>query len=448
MQRKLSCAMKSFPGQDDKEENLREKAARLQAILDTTVDGMITIDERAVVLSFNKAAEKIFGYPAAEVIGRNVNILMPSPYRENHDTYVANYLKTGNRKIIGRGREVRGRRADGSTFPLYLAVSEVRVEDRRFFAGILRDITGIKQAEEALRRAKDELEERVRERTAQLEAANERLRQEIGMRREKEEELRIYAARLERSNRDLQDFSFVASHDLQEPLRKIRTFCDKIEKSHSERLDENGRDYFKRVRGAAKRMQDLIEDVLDYSRLSTRAGPFAMEDLSRVVRDVIIDLKEPVEKADARIEVGELPSIEVDSGQIRRLFQNLLSNALKFRASESPVIKVQAQRLGEGAGPRATDPGSDELYWISVEDNGIGFDEKYLDRIFMPFERLHSGNSPYEGTGMGLAVCRKIVERHGGTITARSAPGKGATFIVVLPKRQNDWSRRAGIEAN
>ena len=186
---------------EQEEENLREKAARLQAILDTTVDGIITINELRIVQSFNKAAERIFGYPAGEVIGNNVNMLMPLPYRKEHATYVDNYLRTGNRKIIGTGREVAGRRKDGATFPLYLAVSEVWVGKRRIFTGILSDITERKKAEEDLKRAKDELEQRVKERTAQLLASN---------------------VRLERINRDLQEFLFVASNDLQEPLRKIQ----------------------------------------------------------------------------------------------------------------------------------------------------------------------------------------------------------------------------------
>jgi len=187
----ISPAKGSEPPFDQETEYLREKAARLQAILDTTVDGIIMIDVRTIVQSFNMAAERIFGYAADEVIGRKVSMLMPSPYRENHDAYVANYLRTGNRKIIGIGREVMGRRKDGSTLPLYLAVSEVLIGDRRLFTGILRDVTEKKRAEEELKKARDELEERVKERTARLLAANERLRQEIEVRRLKEEELRI-----------------------------------------------------------------------------------------------------------------------------------------------------------------------------------------------------------------------------------------------------------------
>jgi PAS domain S-box-containing protein len=397
------------------EENLREEGARLQAILDTTVDGIITINELGIVESFNKAAERIFGYPASEVIGNNVKMLMPLPYREEHATYLDNYLRTGNRKIIGTGREVAGRRKDGSTFPLYLAVSEVWVGRRRIFTGILSDVTERKKAEEDLKRVKDELKRRVEERTAQLLASN---------------------ARLERINRDLQEFLFVASNDLQEPLRKIQILNDRIRGTSCGSLDKKELDHFEKVQYEAKRMQDSIQALLGYSRIAARAGPFVMVDLNRVFRDVLRDLEEFVEKTNARIEIGKLPAIEADPRQMHRLFLNIVDNALKFHGAESPVIRIRGRRLKEKVEEQAAGLHHDKFCRIALEDNGIGFDEKYLDRVFMPFKRLHARSSSYEGTGMGLSICRKIAEVHGGTITARSTPGKGSTFIVILPVRQ------------
>ncbi len=405
------------------EENLQEKTARLQAILDTTVDGIITMSEQGIVQSFNKAAERIFAYPANEVIVNKVNMLMPSPYREEHDSYLNDYLRTGNRKIIGVGREVAGSRKDGSTFPLYLAVSEARVGNRRLFTGIVRDITERKKAEEDLQRAKNELEERVKERTAQLLASN---------------------VRLERSNRDLQEFLFVASNDLQEPLRKIQILNDKIKTSYCGPLDEEGKNHFEKMMKEAKRMQDSIQALLSYSRIATKAGPFIMIDLNREIRDVIRDLEVFVEMTHARIEIGDLPAIEADPVQIHRLFKNLVDNSLKFRGVESPVIRIHSQTMSESSEEQDTGGHFEKLCRITIEDNGIGFDEKYLDRIFMPFKRLHARSSPYEGTGMGLTICRKIAEVHGGTITAGSTPGQGATFIVILPKRQQS---KQNIEA-
>ncbi|HWM90380.1 MAG TPA: ATP-binding protein [Thermoanaerobaculia bacterium] len=229
---------------------------------------------------------------------------------------------------------------------------------------------------------------------------------------------------LKRSNRELEDFASVASHDLQEPLRKITAFGDRLKGRCGDSLDEKGSDYLERMQKAASRMQTLIHDLLAYSRVTTRAQPFAPVSLKVVTQEVLSDLELRIEKSGARVEVGELPTIEADPLQMRQLLQNLLSNALKFqRPGEPPVIQVEGTRI-DGI-----------LCRIEVRDNGIGFDEKYLDRLFKPFQRLH-GQSAYEGTGIGLAICQKIAERHGGSITAASAPGQGARFDVTLPLEQ------------
>lgn len=230
---------------------------------------------------------------------------------------------------------------------------------------------------------------------------------------------------LARSNRELESFASVASHDLQEPLRKITAFGDRLKSADGEALSERGHDYLERMRNAATRMQSLIEDLLAYSRVTTRGQPFAPVSLAGVTREVLSDLELRIEKTGARVEVGELPTVEADPTQMRQLLQNLLANALKFqRPGETPRIRVDGHRM---AGSR----NGSAAVQIRVQDNGIGFDEKYLDRLFKPFQRLH-GQSAYEGTGIGLAICKKIAERHGGGITARSAPGQGACFLVEL----------------
>ena len=266
----------------------------------------------------------------------------------------------------------------------------------------------------------------------------EQTQQELSARRQAEARLKSYTAKLEWSNRELQDFAYVASHDLQEPLRKIQAFGDRLEAIYGQTLDERGRDYLARMRNAAGRMQTLINDLLTYSRVTTKAQPFQTVDLEKVARGVVSDLEVRIEQVGGRVEVGELPAIEADPTQMRQLLQNLVSNGLKFhRQDEIPVVNVYARccnghenRL-EGDGPDGT-----TMCQIIVKDNGIGFDEKYADRIFQVFQRLH-GRGEYEGTGIGLATSRKIAERHGGDITAKSKPGQGATFIVTLPVRQN-----------
>jgi len=232
--------------------------------------------------------------------------------------------------------------------------------------------------------------------------------------------------KLEQSNRELESFASVASHDLQEPLRKIQSFGERLKAMTEGTLAPEARDYLERMQSAAARMRRLIDDLLTFSRVSAQAKPFTTVNLSQVAQEVLGDLEVAIEQAAAAVTVGPLPTLKADPMQMRQLLQNLLSNALKFRQ--------------DGVAPRlfveATVDTAARQCEIRVRDNGIGFDEKYLDRLFNLFQRLH-GQSKYAGTGIGLAICRKIVERHGGTLTARSAPGQGATFLITLPLEQH-----------
>jgi PAS domain S-box-containing protein len=233
--------------------------------------------------------------------------------------------------------------------------------------------------------------------------------------------------RLEQSNRELENFASVASHDLQEPLRKIQTFSDRLRAMYADALGPEGRDYLERMNGAATRMRRLIDDLLSFSRISSKAQAFVRVDLARVAREVLEDFQQDSTRAGATLTLGELPELEADPTQMRQLLQNLVSNALKFRRDDvAPVVSLRATVEPEG-----------RRVELRVEDNGIGFDEKYHDRIFNLFQRLH-GRGKYEGTGIGLAICRRIAERHGGSIRARSTPGQGSTFIVSLPLRQSN----------
>ena len=278
---------------------------------------------------------------------------------------------------------------------------------------VVRDLGERKRAAERLQAANDQLETRVQERTLELNDAN---------------------TELERSNRELQDFAFVASHDLQEPLRKIQAFGDRLKTKHGPEMNEEAQDYLARMQNAARRMHTLINDLLTFSRVTTKAQPFVKTDLDSIANDVIDDLEVRLQQTGGRVDVLELPTIEADPLQMRQLLQNLIGNALKFhRGGVAPIIKVSGHLNTEGKKNRR----SNGLCEIRVEDNGIGFDEKYLDRIFTPFQRLH-GRGEYEGTGIGLAVCRKIVERHGGTLTATSRSGEGSTFIVTLPTKHDE----------
>lgn len=243
--------------------------------------------------------------------------------------------------------------------------------------------------------------------------------------------LERYAVELQRSNRELQDFAFVASHDLQEPLRKIRSFGDRLEQKYSHLLGE-GSDYIRRMQVAAARMSRLIEDLLTFSRIASQAKKFERVSLQDTLNGVLEDLYVTIESKGAKVDVDPLPAIEADPTQMRQLLQNLIGNAIKFVPPDrKPVIRVNARVFIP-----EIDLGDASWFELSVIDNGIGFDEQYIDRIFTPFQRLH-GKDEYPGTGIGLSICRRIVEHHHGTIKAHSSPNQGATFIVKLPLQQN-----------
>jgi PAS domain S-box-containing protein len=244
-----------------------------------------------------------------------------------------------------------------------------------------------------------------------------------------EEQLRIYANRLEQSNRELEQFAFIASHDLQEPLRKIEMFGDLLlERAKS--LEENERTYLDRMRNAAGRMRAMIEGLLQISRVATQGKPFVRVDLSRVTKEVLSDFEDQIEHSSARMDIGRLPSVTGDPLQLRQLLENLIGNAIKYRQpGKPPEIRIYAEQLPP------------DKVQICIQDRGIGFPQEDADRVFEPFQRL-VGRNQYEGSGIGLAICRRIVERHGGEIAAISEPGNGTTFFVTLPNPPLEKSKR------
>jgi PAS domain S-box-containing protein len=256
---------------------------------------------------------------------------------------------------------------------------------------------------------------------------------DVSAARSSQQQLRIVSDELERSNRELQDFATIASHDLQEPLRKIRAFGDRLSEHSADALDEEAADYLRRMTNAAGRMQTLINDLLEYSQVTLRPEPAQPVDLAVVVSEVLTDLDERIRVSHGQVHVGPLPTVLANPFQMRQLFQNLIANALKFHPEGvAPEVHVDATLRAEGHGSKAR---IDRLadWEIRVSDNGIGFEEKHAERIFAPFQRLH-GRQAYEGTGMGLAICRRIVALLGGTITAASPDGTGATFVITLPR--------------
>lgn len=270
---------------------------------------------------------------------------------------------------------------------------------------------------------------KVAELNSALAAANTELEEKVGVRTQA---LLQYSEELQRSNRELEEFAFVASHDLQEPLRKIRAFGDRLQQKFSPQLGEIGSDYVARMQAASERMSALIDDLLSFSRVTTKQRPFVLVDLNEVMHRVLDDLDYAIEDTNAQVHIDPLPAIDADPSQIAQVFMNLIANSLKFHLSNArPVVTVTSEI-------NVVSPVVDDhRVWCCLRfaDQGIGFETQYAERVFSLFQRLH-GRDEYSGTGIGLALCRKIIERHGGTITAQSEPGEGAVFTIYLPMTQ------------
>ncbi len=406
----------------------------LKAIVDNSAAVILLKDTEGRFLLINRQFEHLTGITNNDAQGKTDYDLFPKA--------TADAARENDRQVIGSGetlvREEVMPHPDGlhtyisCKFPLRDATSRIYA-----VATIATDITGRKEAEEDLRRARDDLETHVQERTAQLATANENLKS--------------LASALRQNNRQLQEFADVSSHDLQEPLRKIMAFGSRLQNKHGGALPADGRDCLARMLSSAQRMQKLIDDLLSFSRVATHAQPFARVDLKRVAEEALSDLGARVAQTRGRVEIGTLPAIEADATQMRQLLQNLIGNALKFHRPETPpLVKVHARRIPEKKASGEGNPAVPASCQIVVEDNGIGFDEACLDRILKPFQRLHTRSEGYEGTGIGLTICRKIAERHSGRITARSTPGRGSTFVVTLLTNQanhpnageTEWNRR------
>jgi light-regulated signal transduction histidine kinase (bacteriophytochrome) len=291
----------------------------------------------------------------------------------------------------------------------------------REWVGTCTDMTERREAEKELDRHRRHLEELVAQRTGELEAANRQLQSEIGERQRVVEELGRAALDLARSNRDLEQFAYVASHDLQEPLRAVAGYIGLLQRRYGESLDANAGEYIAGALDGARRMQSLIGDLLVYSRVGTRGKEPGSAEVEAVLNNTMENLRASIQESGAVITADPLPTVRADAVQLTQLFQNLLGNAIKFRSDRPPQIHVGARR--------------EKGRWLfCVRDNGVGIDPQYHERIFLIFQRLHT-RSRYPGTGIGLAICKKIVERHGGEIWLESQPGQGSTFYFTIPDR-------------
>ncbi|MBI3093724.1 MAG: PAS domain S-box protein [Rhodocyclales bacterium] len=378
-------------------------------ILEIADDAIITVNAAQSITLFNRGAERIFGYKVEEALGRPLETLLPDRFRNHHRGLIQGFAVAPDAaRVMAERREIYGRRKDGSEFPAEASIAKLILDTGLVFTVILRDVTARKAAEAALQRAHDELEIRVRERTAELRDSNRRLAQQ--------------ARELARSNADLEQFAYVASHDLQEPLRMVASYTQLLVKRYRGRIDADADDFLNFIVDGALRMQRLINDLLAFSRVGTRGGELQPTSLATVMQRVLTNLKAGIDESRAAIRVDKLPIVWADATQMELLLQNLVSNAIKFRGAAPPTIHIAAQR-------------EDGAWQVAVSDQGIGIDPQYADRIFVIFQRLHT-TADYPGTGIGLAICKRIVERHGGRIWVSSEPGRGSSFCFTLPDRE------------
>jgi PAS domain S-box-containing protein len=391
----VTAAIRNISVREAAEEHLVQMESRYRGLLEAAPDAMVVVNQSGEIVLVNVQAEKQFGYSRDELVGHRVKSIIPQGFAERLIADATRSVADALAQQIGTGIELSGRRKDGSEFPIEIMLSPLESADGILVTAAIRNISARKKSEED----NAELERRVEERTKELAVANQVL---------------------EQSNVELKQFAYVASHDLQSPLRSISGFVQLLQLEYQSKLDAQALDWIRRTVKSIEQMQTLIRDLLSYSRVDARSRPFTLIPFSDIVNDAISQLDSSIHDSGAQVTWDPLPEIMGDRSQLVQLVQNLIGNGLNYRGDQPPRIHLCAKR--------------GEMEWtFSVRDNGIGIDPKYHQQIFEIFKRLHD-QKEYPGTGIGLAVCRRVVNRHGGRIWVESEPGHGSTFSFTIPE--------------
>ncbi|THU41393.1 PAS domain S-box protein [Niastella caeni] len=370
--------------------DIEQAQQKFKGLLESAPDAIVIVGEKGIIQLVNKQCENVFGYGRNELIGCNVELLLPERFRTSQTENQKLFYDNPGIRSTGAGIELLGRRKNGEEFPVEISLSPLETEEGILITAAIRDISEKKRLEKEIREANVTLEKKVKQRTAELES----------------------------KNKELAQFAYVASHDLQEPLRTTSSFVELLRKQYHGKIDDNANRYIDYVIQASDRMKTLIKDLLDYSRIG-REKKIEPVDCNVAFSEVIADLAKVIKENKAEITAGDLPVINAFPTELKLLFQNLISNSIKFqKPGIAPHIEISTVR--------------ENGYWhFQFRDNGIGIEKQYQERIFIIFQRLHN-RSVYEGSGIGLAHCKKIVELHGGTIWVQSEAGKGSTFHFTL----------------
>jgi PAS domain S-box-containing protein len=359
-----------------------ESSRRHHQIIETALDAFVGMDAGGLITDWNAQAERTFGWSRADAIGRSLaELIVPDRRGDAPTEDLRRLAATGSGPVLNRRIEISALHRDGHEFPIELAISPVGFGDKHHFAAFIRDVTERQHAQQELSRKVEELA---------------------------------------RSNAELEQFAYVASHDLQEPLRMVASYTQLLARRYRGRLDADADEFIGFAVDGATRMQTLIQDLLSYSSVTTRGRSLAMTDAQVACGAALQNLKQSITEAQGVVSVGAMPRVLADATQLTQLFQNLIGNAIKYCDKRKPDIRIGSRLDGDVA-------------VFSIEDNGIGIEPQYFERIFQMFQRLHT-RKDYSGTGIGLALCRKIVERHGGRIWVESRLGEGSTFLFTMPR--------------